>query len=108
MSSGGVSVFCLLFFYILLWLDFAHLQVSLLSTVSGQQVAAPYMRITHQGVKQSSTEAPESAPFEKERGGELELTIPLSTLSHYGGACCCKLTPCSTYQSCTGGLCERK
>lgn len=51
---------------------------------------------------------PESCVWREERGGEADLTVLPSISSHFSGACCCKLTPCSTYQSCSGGLFERK
>lgn len=39
---------------------------------------------------------------------EVDLSALSSTLSHYGGACCCKWMLCSTYQSGSGGLFESK
>lgn len=59
-------------------------------------------------VSKCSSQELRALPLEKERGGEVGVTVLPSTSSHHGGACRCKLTPCSTYQSGSGVLFERK
>lgn len=50
-------------------------------------------------IKQRAAQGAQSTPSVKGRGGEVDLSVLPSTSSHHGDACCCKLTPRSTYQS---------
>lgn len=63
------------------------LRVSLLSALFSQQVAGPCAHITQHDSKEKLHRSSEHS-LGKKRGGEVDLTVLPSTLSHYSGACC--------------------